>query len=177
MTPRRKAGEQAVRDLASKRSHLSLCAPMPADNCLCRLSTSLFCLPQQGSGAGPGRRCWEVPAGTALYAGDVENWRFGSVTCNLGTSVQSGFFMNLGKAGKIGCKPKSSLAGIHCAGLGYEVWMQTARIATRSMFKIAHNDKQNRQAGTQRGGHAGCPGWTPYHRIMNPTQVCLLALD
>lgn len=106
VTPWRKAGEQAVWDLASKRSHLSLCAPMPADNCLCRLSTSLFCFPQQGSGAGPGRRCWEVPAGTALYAGDVENWRFGSVTCNLGKSAQSGFFMNLGKAGKIGCKPE-----------------------------------------------------------------------
>lgn len=116
-----------------------------------------------------------MPAGTASYAGDVENRRFGSVTCSLGKSAQSGFFKNLRKAGKIGCKPRSSLSGIHCAGLGYEVWMQTARIATRSMFKIAHNDKQNRQAGTQRGGRAVCLGST--HRIVNPTQVCPLALD
>lgn len=124
MALRRKASEQAKGDLASKWSQLSYFTPMPAHKLLLRLLPSLFCFFFRIAEPVQTGKCREAPADRALKMQDWENQRGSTVVRSLGRSVHIGFFVSLGKAGKIGCKPNSS----HCEILGFKVRMYSGEL-------------------------------------------------
>lgn len=69
-----------------------------------------------------------MPAGRALYMGDWENQRERMLAHTLVRSMHRDFSVNLGKAGKIGCKPNRSHFGVCWTIPGFKVWMKAAQL-------------------------------------------------
>lgn len=70
-----------------------------------------------------------MPAGRALYMGDWENQRERMLAHTLVRSLMHrDFSVNLGKAGKIGCKTNGSHFGVCWTIPGFKVWMKAAQL-------------------------------------------------
>lgn len=123
----RKVSGPALWDLVCKWCHLSYGTPCLLHSCSnSHLSSSSFlCKTVEQIQAG---RCREVPAGRALYMGNWENQRERTLAHSLGRSMHRDFSVNLGKAGKIRCKPNSSHFGVCWTILGFKVRMKAGQL-------------------------------------------------